>query len=229
MVPRKETILIVTANESLTQALQGILTDAGYRTLTASNESAALGELRQNQPALVIVDRRQGNGSQLRQNPALRMVPLVALRSPAGDCAEEECVLDLEEGFDDSVCNQSNRQLIARIRAILRRQQYQSVSATMYVVGGLQMNLDKHEVTVDGNPVELTLKEFQILKHFLESPNRVFTRQEMLNCVWGEGYALEEHALDVHIHSLRQKIEPDPARPTFVVTVRGVGYKLRTG
>jgi DNA-binding response OmpR family regulator len=229
MVARKETILIVTANESLGQSLEEILTDAGYRPLTVSNESAALGELRQSQPSLVIMDRRQGNGSQLRQNSALRTVPVIALRSPTGDCAEEECVLDLEEGFDDSVCNQSSRQLIARIRAILRRQQYQSASATMYTVGDLQMNLDKHEITVEGKPIELTPKEFQILKHFLESPNRVFTRQEMLNCVWGEGYALEEHALDVHIHSLRHKMEPDPAHPSYIVTVRGVGYKLRTG
>jgi len=229
MVTRKETILIVTANESLSQSLQGVLADAGYKALTANNESAALSEVRQTQPSLVIMDRGQGNGGQLRQNPALRMVPLIALRAPAGVCAEEECVLDLEEGFDDSVCNQSSRQLIARIRAILRRQQYQSASATTYAVGGLQMDLDKHEVTVDGKPAELTPKEFQILKHFLESPNRVFTRQEMLNCVWGEGYALEEHALDVHIHSLRRKVEADPAHPSYIVTVRGVGYKLRTG
>jgi DNA-binding response OmpR family regulator len=89
------------------------------------------------------------------------------------------------------------------------------------------MDLDRHEVLVNGLAVDLTLKEFQILKQFLESPHRVFSRQEMLNRVWGEGYALEEHALDVHIHSLRQKIEQNPASPTFLLTVRGVGYKLR--
>ena len=89
------------------------------------------------------------------------------------------------------------------------------------------MDLDRHEVLVNGHAVDLTPKEFQILKQFLESPRRVFSRQEMLNRVWGEGYALEEHALDVHIHSLRQKIEQNPARPTFLLTVRGVGYKLR--
>jgi DNA-binding response OmpR family regulator len=89
------------------------------------------------------------------------------------------------------------------------------------------MDLDRHEVTVNGHAVDLTPKEFQILRQFLESPSRVFSRQEMLNRVWGEGYALEEHALDVHIHSLRQKIEQDPGRPRFIVTVRGIGYKLR--
>jgi DNA-binding response OmpR family regulator len=89
------------------------------------------------------------------------------------------------------------------------------------------MDLDRHEVTVNGRLVELTPKEFQILRQFLEFPDRLFSRQEMLNKVWGEGYALEEHALDVHIHSLRQKIESDPARPRVIVTVRGIGYKLR--
>jgi len=89
------------------------------------------------------------------------------------------------------------------------------------------MDLERHEVRVNGKLVELTPKEFQILRYFLESPSRVFSRQEMLNCVWGEGYALEEHALDVHIHSLRQKIEENPAKPKLIVTVRGIGYKLR--
>lgn len=89
------------------------------------------------------------------------------------------------------------------------------------------MDLDRHEVTVGGQKVELTPKEFQVLQQFMEAPGRVFSRQEMLNRVWGEGYALEEHALDVHIHSLRQKIEIDAAEPRLIVTVRGVGYKLR--
>ena len=89
------------------------------------------------------------------------------------------------------------------------------------------MDLDRHEVLVNGHVVDLTPKEFQILRQFLESPGRVFSRQEMLNQVWGEGYALEEHALDVHIHSLRQKIESDPTCPKKIVTVRGIGYKLR--
>lgn len=89
------------------------------------------------------------------------------------------------------------------------------------------MDLDRHEVTVGGRKVELRIKEFQILQQFIEAPGRVFSRQEMLDWVWGEGLALEEHALDVHIHSLRQKIERDPTSPKVIITVRGVGYKLR--
>jgi DNA-binding response OmpR family regulator len=90
------------------------------------------------------------------------------------------------------------------------------------------MDLDRHEVTVGGRVIDLTPKEFQILRQFLEFPNRLFSRQEMLNKVWGEGYALEEHALDVHIHSLRQKLESNPTNPKAIVTIRGIGYKLRS-
>lgn len=89
------------------------------------------------------------------------------------------------------------------------------------------MDTARHEVTVGGTLVDLTPKEFRILHQFLLSPGVVLSRQELLNRVWGEDYALEEHALDVHIHSLRQKIEADSAKPAFIITIRGVGYKLQ--
>ena len=95
-------------------------------------------------------------------------------------------------------------------------------------VEGLTMDISRHEVTVGGALVELTPKEFRILHQFLLAPGVVLSRQDLLNRVWGEDYALEEHALDVHIHSLRQKIEANPAKPIFIVTIRGVGYKLQS-
>jgi DNA-binding response OmpR family regulator len=88
------------------------------------------------------------------------------------------------------------------------------------------MDIARHEVRVYAKPVGLTLREFQILRQFLESPGLVLTRQQLLNRVWGEDFALEEHALDVHIHALRQKIEEDPSKPKLILTIRGVGYKL---
>ena len=137
------------------------------------------------------------------------------------------CLQEYDQDIDLVVCGQSVRELVARVRAILRRREAGVESNTQYSAGNLRMDLDRHEVLVNDHAVDLTPKEFQILRQFLESPRRVFSRQEMLNRVWGEGYALEEHALDVHIHSLRQKIEQNPASPTFLLTVRGVGYKLR--
>jgi DNA-binding response OmpR family regulator len=88
------------------------------------------------------------------------------------------------------------------------------------------MDVARHELTVDGKPVELTPKEFQILRQLVLHPFRVFSRDELLDQVWGERCALEEHTLDVHIHALRQKIEPDAAHPRYIATVRGIGYKL---
>jgi DNA-binding response OmpR family regulator len=157
----------------------------------------------------------------------LNAVPIVAVQESTSSCADEDCIQEYDQDVDLIVCNQSVRQLVARARAILRRRAPPGDSHTQYSVGTIQLDLDRHEVTVNGRAVDLTPKEFQILRQFLESPSRVFSRQEMLNRVWGEGYALEEHALDVHIHSLRQKIELNPSRPTFIVTVRGIGYKLR--
>jgi two-component system response regulator RegX3 len=97
----------------------------------------------------------------------------------------------------------------------------------MLKVGSLEMDLSRYEVRVQGAVKPLTYKEFEILRHLLLSAGHVLSRQELLNRVWGEDYALEEHALDVHIHSLRRKIEPDAANPQFIITVRGVGYKLQ--
>ncbi len=100
--------------------------------------------------------------------------------------------------------------------------------AELYVVGGLALNIVRREVTVGGKPVDLTPTQFKILLQLIQQPSRVFSRSELLDLIWGEGYALEQHTLDVHIHSLRHKIEPDPSNPKFIVTVRGVGYKLKS-
>ena len=142
-------------------------------------------------------------------------------------CYDEECLKEYDQDIDLVVCGQSIREIVARVRAILRRRAAGIEPHAQYRVGNLLMDLNCHEVLVNGHAVDLTPKEFQILKQFLESPCHVLSRQEMLNRVWGEGYALEEHALEVHIHSLRQKIEQNPSSPTLLLTVRGVGYKLR--
>ena len=119
-----------------------------------------------------------------------------------------------------------HREWLAVIKALIRREEFQAVPITEFRVNSLCMNLDRHEVMVGENPIQLTPKEFHILRVFFQNPGRVLTRQELLNFVWGEDYALEEHALDVHIHALRQKLEYNPAAPRWILTIRGVGYKL---
>lgn len=223
----RDTILIFMRSEPLAQSIKKTFDASGYQSTTVATEGAAFTAVKEAGPALIIIDRQLGTVANLRQLRDVTAVPIVAIQDAADPCGDDECVQDYERDIDLVVCSQSPRELLARVRAILRRRVTRSESNTRYDVGKIRMDLDRHEVTVGGRVVELTPKEFQILRQFLESPNRLFSRQEMLNKVWGENYALEEHALDVHIHSLRQKLESDPTRPKAIVTVRGIGYKLR--
>jgi DNA-binding response OmpR family regulator len=221
-------ILIFMKSEPFAQSLKKVFETNGYRTTIVSTETAAFAEAKSSIPSLILIDRQQGTVTNLRQFRTLSAVPIVAVEDGATPCVNnDDCWQEYEHDIDLVVCNPSPRELLARVRAILRRRQPRVESNTHISVGTIRMDLDRHEVVVAGRVVELTPKEFQILHQFMSTPGRVFSRQEMLNSVWGEGYALEEHALDVHIHSLRQKIESDPASPKMIMTVRGIGYKLR--
>jgi DNA-binding response OmpR family regulator len=223
----RDLILIVMRSEPVAQSLKKTFEASGYRAIAVDTESAAFAALRESAPTLIIIDRDFGAITNLLRLRTSNAVPIVAVQDSAVPCSDDDCAEDYEQDIDLVLCSPSPRELIARARAILRRRAPRSHATTHYSVGRIKMDLDRHEVTVNGRLVELTPKEFQILRQFLESPDRLFSRQEMLNKVWGESYALEEHALDVHIHSLRQKIESDPARPKVITTVRGIGYKLR--
>lgn len=225
----KDVILLISSNEFFALSLKKFLSDNGYLITLASNESMGLVQSRHQQTALVLVDRLSANIKTLRQYPAIQKVPVLTVQQPGSPWEEEDCINDLDAGADAWLCDQSYRQLLARIRAMLRRSQYGVTSSNIFEAGGIQIDVERHEASVYNRSVELTPKEFKILTQFARAPNRVFSRQELLNRIWGTDYALEEHALDVHIHSLRQKIEPDPSQPTFIVTVRKVGFKLLTG
>ena len=223
----RNSVLIFLKSESFAQSLKRALETSGYRGTVVTTESLALTEAEVNVPSLIILDRRSDSVAKFRRMRRLNRVPIVAVQEGGISSYDEECLKEYDQDIDLVVCAQSARELVARVRAILRRRDGGVESNAHYSVGNLLMDLNCHEVLVNGHAVDLTPKEFQILRQFLESPRRVFSRQEMLNRVWGEGYALEEHALDVHIHSLRQKIEENPASPRLLLTVRGVGYKLR--
>ena len=220
-------VLIFLKSESFAQSLKKALETSGYCSTVVTTESLALTEAEVNVPSLIILDRRSDSVAKFRRMRRLNRVPIVAVQEGGISSYDEECLKEYDQDIDLVVCAQSARELVARVRAILRRRDGGVESNIQYRAGNLLMDLNCHEVLVNGHAVGLTPKEFQILRQFLESPRRVFSRQEMLNRVWGEGYALDEHALDVHIHSLRQKIEENPASPRLLLTVRGVGYKLR--
>jgi len=225
MASGRERILIVTVNEALGNSLQKLFGEYGYATEVVSDESRAVDASRRKLPTLILVER-QGRFDQLRREPKLREVPIVTIQQPEARCEEDACIEDLDQGADAALCGLSYREVIARVRAILRRGELHAMAAELYMVGSLHLNTVHHEVTVDGKSVELTPKEFQILQQLMQHPARVFSRDELLDNIWGEGYALEQHTLDVHIHSLRHKIESDPAHPKYILTVRGIGYKL---
>ncbi len=221
-------VLIFLRSESLAKSIKKALETSGYRSAVVTMESVALIEAEVNVPSLIILDRRSDSVAKFRRMRMLNTVPIVAVQEGGKSDCNEECLNEYDQDIDLVMCGQSVREIVARVRAILRRREAGVESRSQYRVGNLLMDLHGHEVLVNGQAVDLTPKEFEILRQFLESPSRALSRQEMLNRVWGEGYALEEHALDVHICSLRQKIEQDPANPALLLTVRGVGYKLRT-
>ena len=220
-------ILIFMQSQPFDPSLEKALLSNGYQVTFVTTEAAAFAAVKESAPSLIIVERREGIATALRQLRAAAVAPIVAIANEVKGCLDEECLQDYDSEVDLVLCNQTPRQVVARVRAILRRCTPAADRADRhYRAGNIQLDLDRHEVIVGGQTIMLTPKEFRILHQFIEAPGRVFSRQEMLNRVWGEGYALEEHALDVHIHSLRQKIEIDPTEPSLIMTVRGIGYKL---
>jgi two-component system response regulator RegX3 len=143
--------------------------------------------------------------------------------------SEIDKVVGLEIGADDYVTKPySPRELVARIRAVLRRQTVDAaeISAPTLAVGPVRMDVDRHVVTVDGSPVQLPLKEFELLELLLRNAGRVLTRGQLIDRIWGADYVGDTKTLDVHVKRLRSKVEPSPSNPRHIVTVRGLGYKF---
>jgi DNA-binding response OmpR family regulator len=164
----------------------------------------------------------------IRERPPY--VPIVMLTSRS---SETDRVVGLEVGADDYVTKPfSIRELLARVKAIFRRVEQtgsDAQAAGRIEAGGLVIDPERRAVTLDGRAVELTAKEFDLLLYFAARPGRVFTRSQLLDAVWGYGHDGYEHTVNSHINRLRAKIEADPARPRYVLTVWGVGYKFAEG
>jgi two-component system response regulator RegX3 len=228
MTGRQGAILLFIQSDHLALSLEKAFITNGYQTIQVKTENAVFTAMKEAVPSLLIIEHQPDSAVSLRQLRRATTIPIVALSTAKKSSGDDDSLHGYDEEIDLVVSNQTPRELVARVRAILRRSAPSGEQAHRhYRAGNIRIDLDRHEVTVGEQTVELTPKEFKILLQFIEAPGRVFSRQEMLNRVWGEGYALEEHALDVHIHSLRQKIEISPSEPGCIVTVRGVGYKLR--
>lgn len=221
-------ILVVEDEESLSDPLAFLLGREGFDVQVVDNGLDAVTQFERNGADLVLLDVMLPGQSgmevckQIRSSSAVPIIMLTAKDS------EIDKVLGLELGADDYVTKPySSRELIARVRAVLRRQGEVEEQDSGALEGGpVRMDIERHVVTVTGEPVSMPLKEFELLEMLLRNAGRVMTRSQLIDRVWGADYVGDTKTLDVHIKRLRSKIEPDPSSPRYVVTVRGLGYKF---
>ena len=220
-------ILVVEDEESFSDPLSYLLRKEGYEVSVAATGIQALEEFDRSGADLVLLDLMLPglSGTDVcRQLRSHSNVPVIMLTAKDG---EIDKVVGLELGADDYVTKPySPRELVARIRAVLRRGQEPDLAPPTLEVGPVRMDVERHVVTVDGSEQRLPLKEFELLEMFLRNPGRVLTSGQLIDRVWGSDYVGDTKTLDVHVKRLRAKIEPDPARPQHLLTVRGLGYKL---
>jgi len=226
-----QTILVVDDEPQIIEVVQDYLKQAGYRVLAARDGQTALTLARHERPDLVVLDLMLPGGidglevcRRLRRDPVLADVPIIMLTARI---AETDRLIGLELGADDYVTKPfSPREVVARVRAVLRRARGQAESSGVVRVGELAVDLANRSVTVAGEPVSLTPTEFDLLAVLARNPGRPFTRAQLLDLVYDVAYAGYDRAIDSHVKNLRRKIEPDPREPCYVLTVYGVGYKL---
>jgi len=221
-------VLVVEDEESFSDALSYMLRREGYETVVAADGLGALAEFDRAGADIVLLDLMLPglSGTEVcRSLRAKSSVPIIMLTAKD---AEIDKVVGLELGADDYVTKPySARELVARIRAVLRRRtEAEQPEERSLVAGPVRLDVDRHVVAVDGRPVALPLKEFDLLELLLRNAGRVLTRGQLIDRVWGADYVGDTKTLDVHVKRLRAKIEPDPAQPTYLLTVRGLGYKF---
>ena len=223
-------ILVVEDEDSISDPLSYMLRKEGFDVEIAETGPAALEIFEQRGADLVLLDLMLPGLPGTEVCRALRTrssVPVIMLTAKD---SEIDKVVGLEIGADDYVTKPySARELVARIRAVLRRQaEPDELLPPMLAAGPVRMDVERHVVSVNGSPVPLPLKEFELLEFLLRNVARVLTRGQLIDRIWGAHYIGDSKTLDVHVKRLRAKIEPDPASPRHILTVRGVGYKFES-
>jgi two-component system, OmpR family, response regulator RegX3 len=223
------TVLVVEDEDSFVEALTVGLRREGFRVQIARDGFEALTVFDAVNPDLVLLDVMLPKVSGIdvcRQIRARSRVPIIMVTAKG---SEIDTVVGLEVGADDYVTKPYRlRELVARMRAVLRRAPGEDVEGGLeevLEVGDVRLDPDRHEVTIRGERVNLPLKEFELLALLLDNAGRVLTRDTLIDRVWGSDYVGDTKTLDVHIKRLRSKVESDPSNPTRIVTIRGLGYK----
>ena len=226
------TILIVEDEESLADPLAFLLRKEGFEVIIAGDGPTALVEFERNDIDIVLLDLMLPGMSGTDVCKQLRATSTVPVIMVTARDSEIDKVVGLELGADDYVTKPySSRELLARIKAVLRRGQdtAEAEEDTTLTAGGIMMDVERHVVQVHGTEVALPLKEFELLEMLLRNVDRVLTRGQLIDRVWGANYVGDTKTLDVHVKRLRAKIEDDPKNPVHLVTVRGLGYKFESG
>jgi len=222
-----KTILVVEDEMKIARLVRDYLEHAGFDVIVAGTGEAAIASARSRRPDLVVLDLGLPGRDGLDVARELRRsseVPIVMLTA-RGD--ETDRIVGLELGADDYVVKPfSPKELVARVRAVLRRTDARGAGPEVLRVSDVEMDVPRMRVTVDGGPVDLTPTEFQLLAAFLREPGRVFTRAQLLDALHGTTIESYERAIDAHVKNIRKKIEPAPGRPRYLLTVHGVGYRF---
>ncbi|MDO4686153.1 MAG: response regulator transcription factor [Corynebacterium sp.] len=223
-------ILLVEDEESLAEPLAFLLGKEGFEVILAADGPQALVEFAAHDIDIVLLDLMLPGMSGTEVCKQLRAVSSVPVIMVTARDSEIDKVVGLELGADDYVTKPySSRELIARIRAVLRRggeHEPEQAGTDILEAGRVRMDVERHTVTVAGTPVNLPLKEFDLLEYLLRNSGRVLTRGQLIDRVWGADYVGDTKTLDVHVKRLRSKIEVEPSHPKHLVTVRGLGYKF---
>jgi two-component system response regulator RegX3 len=223
-------VLVIEDEESFRDAMQFMLSREGFDVVLAADGSEGMKQFDAKNPDLVLLDLMLPEVSGTEVCKYIRSksnVPVIMLTAKD---TEIDKVVGLELGADDYVTKPfSTRELLARIRAVLRRGgEFEVDTIGTIELGPVRMDVERHALTVDGNPVSIPLKEFELLEFLMRNSGRVLTRGQLMDRVWGSNYVGDGKTLDVHIKRIRSKIEPDPANPVYLTTVRGLGYRFES-
>ena len=228
----KEKILVVDDEEHIQELISFNLENNGYKVICAGDGVEALKLVRSELPNLILLDLMlpEIDGydvcKQIRRDNSISNMPIIMITAK-GD--ELDKVLGLELGADDYITKPfAVRELVARVKAVLRRTAIQQIDKS-YNFGNILVDFERHDVIKSGKRVELTLKEFELLEILIKNKGRVMTRDFLLDKIWGYEYIGETRTVDVHIRHLRQKIEDDDKNPEFIDTIRGIGYRFNYG
>ena len=220
-------VLVVEDEESYRDALSYMLAREGFEVIEAADGAEGIAKFDRAGADIVLLDLMMPGLPGTEVYRLLRQrAPVPVIMVTARD-SEIDKVVGLELGADDYVTKPfSQRELVARIRAVLRRGQEVDLVPDVVESAGVRMDVERHEVSVNGDRVKLALKEFELLEILLRNAGRVMTRSQLIDRIWGADYVGDTKTLDVHVKRLRTKIETDPANPRHLITVRGLGYKF---